>query len=56
MIPTDPVFDNTRAFFREGYQFIGNHRRALKSDALRTKIIVAPGRLHDGRGRGAAFR
>jgi fatty-acid peroxygenase len=41
-IPRDPSFDNSLAFFREGYDFVANHCRALGSDAFRTRIMMRP--------------
>lgn len=39
-LPHSPGFDDTRAFFREGYGYIGNHCRTLGSDAFRARIML----------------
>ncbi|MDY0884629.1 cytochrome P450 [Dongia soli] len=39
-IPQDPAFDNTLAFFREGYNFIGNRCRRLDTDIFATRIMM----------------
>jgi len=41
-LPRQPGIDDTRAFFREGYEYVGNRCRSLGSDAFRTRIM-----LHD---------
>ena len=41
-LPRQPSIDDTRAFFREGYAYIGNRCRTLESDAFRTRIMLRP--------------
>ncbi len=41
VIPRDAAFDNTRSFFREGYDFIGNRCRVLECDAFETRIMLS---------------
>ncbi|MDT8760135.1 cytochrome P450 [Sphingomonas psychrotolerans] len=41
-LPRAPEFDSTRAFFREGYDFVGNRCRALGTDAFRTRMMLRP--------------
>jgi fatty-acid peroxygenase len=41
-LPHDPALDSTRAFFAEGYEWIGNRCRALGSDAFRARIMLRP--------------
>lgn len=39
-LPRQPALDDTRAFFREGYTYVGNRCSALGSDAFRTRIML----------------
>jgi|TARA_R100000501_G_scaffold17256_1_gene31941 fatty-acid peroxygenase len=39
-IPRLASFDSTLAFFREGYDFVGNRCRETSSDAFRTRIML----------------
>lgn len=39
-IPRLATFDSTRAFFREGYNFVGNRCHETGSDAFRTRIML----------------
>jgi fatty-acid peroxygenase len=41
-LPHDPALDSTRAFFAEGYDWIGNRCRELGSDAFRARIMLRP--------------
>jgi len=38
--PRQPGIDDTRAFFREGYAYVGNRCRTLETDAFRTRIML----------------
>lgn len=38
----DPALDSTRAFFAEGYDWIGNRCRMLESDVFRARIMLQP--------------
>ena len=40
VLPRDSSFDATRAFFREGYEYVGNRCRALGSDIFTTRIML----------------
>jgi fatty-acid peroxygenase len=42
LLPRVPEFDSTRAFFREGYDFVGNRCRALGADAFRARLMLRP--------------
>ncbi|MFV0622428.1 cytochrome P450 [Sphingomonas sp. ac-8] len=58
-LPQDPALDSTRAFFAEGYDWVGNRCRELGSDAFRARIMLqsvvcmageeAARRFYDGR-------
>lgn len=39
-LPRQPGIDDTRAFFREGYAYVGNRCRTLETDAFRTRIML----------------
>lgn len=39
-LPRQPGIDDTRAFSREGYEYVGNRCRTLGSDAFRTRIMM----------------
>ena len=41
-VPRDPAIDGTLALIREGYPFIWDRCRALKSDIFRTRIMGKP--------------
>jgi fatty-acid peroxygenase len=41
-LPRAPEFDSTRAFFREGYDFVGNRCRTLGADAFRARLMLRP--------------
>ena len=41
-IPRDPAPGGTRAFLREGYDYVGNRCRALGSDLFRARIMLHP--------------
>ena len=39
-IPRDPAFDSTLAVVREGYRFIANRCKALRSDMFETRLLL----------------
>lgn len=39
-LPRQPGIDDTRAFFREGYAYVGNRCRTFETDAFRTRIML----------------
>lgn len=39
-IPRDPAFDSTIAVVREGYRFIANRCRSLRSDIFQTRLLL----------------
>ena len=39
MVPRDPAFDSTLALLREGYAFLWNRCRRLRSDAFLTRLM-----------------
>jgi fatty-acid peroxygenase len=41
-LPRDPSIDATRAFFREGYDYVGNRCRTLGSDVFATRLMLRP--------------
>lgn len=41
-LPRAPEFDSTRAFFREGYNFVGDRCRQLDTDIFATRIMLYP--------------